>query len=153
MKYFWMTLKHKWFVLLASFKVDLPLWRAIVHDLSKFTLAELLHYDRWFFGGKTNPVGFARAWLYHQNRNPHHWEYWIVRTDHTNGKSGVVDGCLKMPDVYVREMIADWMGASKAHTGSWDMTEWLEKNLPKVRLHPATRARVEEILFELSEKD
>ena len=50
MKYFWATIRHKWYVLLASFKVDLPLWRALIHDLSKFSWAELHHYDRQFFG-------------------------------------------------------------------------------------------------------
>lgn len=149
MKYFWIALRHKWFVLLASFRVRLPLWRALTHDLSKFTRAELLPYDRWFFGAKDNPKEFARAWLHHQNHNPHHPEYWIIRSDLTDGKSGVVDGCLEMPEVHIREMIADWMGASKAHTGSWDMAKWLLEKLSRIQLHPYTRVRVNELLAEI----
>ena len=141
-KYFFITLKHKWFILLASFKTGLPIWRVIVHDLSKFTHAELSHYERQFFGDKADPQGFAIAWLHHQNANPHHWEYWITRSDHSHGESGAEDGCLPMPAIYVREMVTDWMGASKAYTGSWEMESWLLQNLPRMNLHRITRRRV-----------
>ena len=146
MKYFILTLKHKWYVLLASLRIGLPLWRAFIHDLSKFGLSELLHYNRQFYGDKGDPAGFAAAWLHHQNCNPHHWEYWITRSDHSHGGSGAVDGCLEMPPLYVREMIVDWMGASKAYTGSRDMAEWLKGNLDKIKVHPNTRKTIEEEL-------
>lgn len=145
MKYFWAAIRHKWYVLLASFKVDLPLWRALVHDLSKFSWAELPHYDRQFFGDKGDPEGWARAWLHHYHRNDHHWEHWIIYSVHSDSptrEGNIVDNCLTMPEVCVLEMVADWMGASKTHTGSWDMTEWLEKSLPKMKLHPKTRCKV-----------
>jgi len=32
MKYFILTLKHKWFVFLAGLKTKAPLWRLIIHD-------------------------------------------------------------------------------------------------------------------------
>lgn len=146
MRYFWVALKHKWYVLLAGFRVGLSLWQAVAHDLSKFSRTELPHYNRWFFVDHSDPDGWLGAWLHHQNHNPHHWEYWIVRTDHTQGKGDIVDECLPMPEKYVREMIADWLGASKAHTGSWDMSRWLSGNLGKMRLHPATRLCVAAIL-------
>lgn len=140
---FWETLLHKWFVLLASRKVGLPLWRVIVHDLSKLTKAELPHYNRQFFGDKGDALGFASAWVHHQNRNDHHWEYWITRSDYPRVVDLAIDGCLPMPTVCVREMIADWMGAGRLKTGSWDISEWLACSLPKMRLHPETRDRVE----------
>lgn len=149
MKYFWSTLRHKWFVLLAGFQVGLSLWQSITHDLSKFTRAELPHYNRWFFVDKDDPNGWLRAWLHHQNFNPHHWEHWIIRTDHTRGRGNIVDGCLPMPERYVREMIADWMGASRGYTGSWDMSEWLATNLSKMKLHPVTRQRIDSVLVKL----
>lgn len=150
MKYFWSTLKHKWFVFLAGFRVGLPLWQAITHDLSKFLKTELLHYDRQFFGDKGDQPGFAVAWLHHQNCNPHHWEYWITRSDHSKGASEAVGGCLPMPERYVREMVADWMGASKAYTGSWDMSEWLSRNLAGMKLHPMTLQHIESVLEHLN---
>ena len=149
MRYFWATLKHKWFVFLASFKVGLPLWMAIVHDLSKFSRAELPHYDRQFFGDKGDPQGFARAWLHHQNCNPHHWEYWITRSDHSKGASQAENGCLPMPEIYVREMVADWLGASKAYQGHWNLSVWVNENGPKIKLHSETENSIHDILVGL----
>jgi len=149
MHYFWATIRHKWFVFLASFKVGLPFWRVLTHDLSKFGRSELHQYNRQFFGDKGDAPGFAVAWLHHQNLNPHHWEYWITRSDHSHGESKAVNGCLPMPEIYVKEMIADWMGASKTYTGSWDMTEWLTRNLDMMQLHPNTRQEVEQQLARL----
>jgi len=156
MKYFWSTLKHKWFVFLASFRVGFPWWRAIIHDWTKFTLAELPHYNRQFFGDRGDPKSFAVAWLHHYHRNKHHWEHWIIESIHSSTKPTrdgcIVNNCLAMPDLYIREMIADWLGASMAYTGSWDMTDWLAKNMPRMALHPDTRARVNDTLDALATK-
>ena len=143
MKYFWIVIKHKWYVLLAGLRLKLPLWRALTHDLSKFTRAELPHYNRQFCGDKGDPEGFARAWLHHYHRNDHHWEAWIVESiqSHTDPTrdSCIVDNCLQMPLVCVMEMFADWLGASKAYTGSWDMDEWFDSHIEEMRFHPKTR--------------
>lgn len=131
MRYFWITVKHKWCVFLASLQTGLPLWLTLVHDLSKFTRHELPHYDRQFFGDKGDPEGFAVAWHHHIIHNPHHPEHWTYID-----KAG--DQVLPMPPVYVKEMVTDWLGASRAYTGSWDMTTWLDKNLSTMHLHPET---------------
>ena len=90
MKPYWSYLKsllrHKWFVLLAGLKVGgVPLWRLIVHDMSKFSRFEFRQYAVNFHG-QESPVDadqvsldFAYAWLHHENSNPHHWGYWIPR--------------------------------------------------------------------------
>ena len=122
------------------------------HDWTKFSLEEFPYYARQFTGDKGDPDGFARAWLHHQNNNLHHWEYWITRSGHSHGGGGIVDGCLRMPREYVLEMVADWMGASMAYTGSWDMTEWLTKNLQNIKLHPSTREDLNTILAGLGYK-
>jgi len=72
-------------------------------------------------------------------RNPHHWEYWVL-----SGRS--VEKPMEMPEKFAREMVADWMAASRAYTGSWDMHRWLCKNWNKVKLHPNTREFVLELL-------
>lgn len=150
MQYFWLTLRHKWFVFLASFKVGLPIWRALIHDWSKFLPSELPYYNRQFCGNKDDPVGFAIAWLHHYHHNSHHWEHWIVESIHSHSSPNrddcIVNNCLAMPDVCIQEMIADWLGASKAYTGSWDMQKWIIKALPKMKVHPQTR---EKVLIEL----
>lgn len=147
MQYLLLTLKHKWFVFLACKRMGVPVWRAIIHDWTKFLPAELPHYNRQFFGDKSDPDGFARAWLHHQNHNPHHWEYWITRAEHSRGRANTANGCLPMPETYVREMIADWLGASRAYTGSWDMHKWLEKNLSRIKVHPTTRDLIVRLLW------
>jgi hypothetical protein len=146
-QYFWLTVRHKWFVFLAGRRIGCPLWRLITHDLSKFGPSELRHYGRQFFGKADDPAGFIRCWIHHQNHNDHHWEYWIPRTGHNRCCPPYVDGVpVEMPEGAVLEMVADWFGASRAYEGRWPDENWpwlvgsLDKILP--RLHPMTRLRV-----------
>jgi len=142
LKYLWLTCKHKWFVFQAGRKTGAPLWRLIIHDWSKFTHGEAPHYGRQFFGDQSDPLGFSYAWLHHQRNNPHHWEYWIPLTGHNKGGYGDLEP-LPMPTWAVREMVADWMGASRAYEGKWPLSDWpwLHENWPKIspRMHPDTR--------------
>jgi hypothetical protein len=152
MKYFLLTCRHKWFVFLAGLKVGCPLWRLIVHDLSKFLPSELPHYQRQFFGKADDPAGFILCWTRHQNRNDHHWEYWIPRTGHNRCDPPFPDNVpIRMSEGAIREMVADWMGASRAYEGRWPESfswPWYEKNEPKIRerLHKETGIRVREII-------
>ncbi len=146
MRYLWLTIKHKWFVLVAGIRIGAPLWRLIVHDWTKFLPCELPHYNRQFFGDKSTPYSFMRAWLHHQNSNDHHWEYWIPRTGHNRCEPPFEDGeaMLMAPGAYM-EMIADWVGASRAYEGRWPTKgdwKWLDENLDKVTLNPITRREV-----------
>jgi hypothetical protein len=141
-KYLWLTAKHRWFVMLAGLRIGCPLWRLVTHDLSKFRLSELPHYGRQFFGNADDPSGFIRCWLRHQNRNDHHWEWWIPRTGHNRCDPPFVDGePLRMSSGAMLEMMADWMGASRAYSGSWPTPDWqwLATNNERMQLHPETR--------------
>lgn len=149
LKYVWLTCKHKWFVFRAGLRTGAPVWRLVIHDWSKFTPQEAPYYGRQFFGDKGDPLGFSYAWNHHQKVNKHHWEYWIPTTGHNRGGYG--DGePLPMPEKYAREMVADWLGASRAYEGSWPASReawpWLRENLHKIKLHPETRAHVENAL-------
>lgn len=163
-KYLKYVLRHKWFTFLASTKIKgASCWLAIIHDLSKFRPSEWVAYCRYFYGGPYRsyadfPSGlkyefdcwrisqefigqeFDVAWLKHQHRNPHHWQHWILRED--NGGTKI----MQMPCKYIKEMVADWMGAGRAITGRWEVGEWYEKNKEKILLHPNTRTYVEDIL-------
>lgn len=147
------TLRHKFFVLQAGRRTGAPFLRLLFHDLSKFTPAELPHYGRRFFGDRSDPEGFARAWLHHQNHNPHHWEYWILRTSHilSGGHPGE-NVPLEMPERYVREMVADWLAAGRAYSGEWPASPetwaWLKEARPRMRLHAATAALLDRVLLE-----
>ncbi len=144
MRYAIATIRHKWYVLLAGLHLKgIPLWRLLIHDWTKFTPAELPHYNRYFHGDKKNVLEFAAAWNHHENHNPHHWGYWIARTGKYAGQP------LPMPRAYAREMVADWMGAGRAYNRSWDMTKWLTDNLPRITLHEESRHHVSVALCEL----
>lgn len=156
MKYFWLTLKHKWFVFCAGIKIKVPIWRLLIHDWSKFLPSELPHYNRQFFGNADDPEGFISCWVKHQNRNPHHWEYWIPRTGHNRCSVPYPDNQpIVMPEVAVREMVADWLGAEKAYNGKYpDVNNWtwLKDNRKRIRLHPETQNILNRIIIELKYK-
>lgn len=80
---------------------------------------------------------FDSAWDHHQKRNPHHWQYWLLTMD-----SGETIP-MRMPSHFVREMLADWMGAGRAITGDGSIArtrEWYESNRSKIQLHKATES-------------
>lgn len=103
---------------------------------------EAVNYALATVRGETDtPSG---AWLLHQHRNPHHWQHWIIRQD--RGKVKV----LPMPDEFVREMVADWIGAGIAQGHGNDVLPWYEKNKGLMTLHPETRLKVESLLKTIS---
>lgn len=149
--------RHKWFVFRAGLKTGAPLWRLVIHDWSKLTPAEWKPYVQKFYGNWGHADSFAhaeaimasvndafdRAWLHHLHRNPHHWQHWLLQED---------DGDLKVlpiPEHFIREMVADWMGAGRAITGRWEVAEWYTKNRTVIRLEPVTRTEVEKLISRL----
>jgi hypothetical protein len=135
------VLLHKWYVFVAGRRLRVPLWRLLIHDLSKFSLSEFGPYARHFYGGETNKNDFTAAWNHHKLHNSHHWEYWI----------SVEGNTLPMPIICVHEMVADWFAAGKAYNGSWpnpkDYT-WYKTNRPRMNLHQSTEFRIGLVLAE-----
>jgi len=103
-KYLKYVLKHKWYVFIECCKMGIPL-RGLLHDLSKLLPSEFIPYARYFYGtwmeesewhgDKRNYVPWERtemgiseafdlAWLKHQKRNKHHWQYWLLVMDSSN---------------------------------------------------------------------
>ena len=150
LKYILLKMKHKWFVFQAGLKTKAPLWRLVIHDWSKFTFAEAPYYARQCYGDKGDFIGFMRALNHHLKSNPHHWEYWVIVSGHGDYPDGAA---LPMPERFIREMVADWMGATRTHTGSWpkSLNEWVwwQNNFEKINLHIETRERVLQIVEEL----
>jgi len=153
LRYGWYVLRHKWFVLAECFKIGL-FWRGLTHDLSKLLPSEYLPYADFFYGKKakqvrdetgyykptdTGHVGFDFAWLLHQKRNDHHWQWWVLPEDDGGEK------VLPMSDAAVREMVCDWRGAGRAQ-GTPDTLAWYYKNKDKMRLHDASRNAVETLI-------
>ncbi|MDD3269907.1 MAG: DUF5662 family protein, partial [Syntrophomonadaceae bacterium] len=83
---------------------------------------------------------YAMAWLVHQKRNRHHWQWWVLYGE-VNGPSAIA-----MPDQYIKEMVADWWGAGRAQ-GQPDIINWYQANYCKMLLHQSTRERVEYLLL------
>jgi hypothetical protein len=83
---------------------------------------------------------FDRAWLKHQHRNAHHWQHWVIREDQGGTKT------LEIPEPYVREMVADWLGAGRAITGKWEAAEWYLRNAEKMLLSYRAQMLVEMVL-------
>lgn len=87
LRFMWSLLRHKWFVLRAGRLTGVPLWRLIIHDYSKFSTNEFAAYARNFHGDYSQSpndrervsLDFTYAWLHHENRNPHHWGYYVSR--------------------------------------------------------------------------
>ena len=150
MKYFLLTLRHKWFVFVAGKRFGVSFIRLLMHDWSKFLPDELPYYGRQFCGPGDDPDGYIKCWLRHQNRHEHHWEYWVPRTGHSRCNPPYPDNePLQMPEAAVREMIADWAGASRAYNGYWPDYKnwnWVEENLPRMKLHIKTRALIVDIV-------
>ena len=109
----------------------------ILHDITKFSKDEWTPYVNRFFRHHDNKSQFYRALCHHYENNPHHWNFWI---DPVTNKPN------DMPTYFIREMLADWMGASRVKTGSYDITNWYAKNQTKIKLHPITRIVVESLI-------
>lgn len=150
LKYLRYVLLHKWYVFLACWRLGVPLHQAILHDWTKFLPCEWFPYATWFYHPDNEiwsdwyeaerKAAFNRAWLHHQNANPHHWQYWLLIEDDTG-----VPAALEMPDRFIREMVADWYGAGMA-MGKPDLWGWYTKNADGMTLTRKTRCRVVTLL-------
>lgn len=146
LRYLKVVCRHKWFVFRAGLRTGAPLWRLAIHDWSKFSPAEYGAYARRFCTGRAgqldnaaDPTKFHLAWTHHWHKNPHHWEHWLIIIDNELHPT-------RMPHKLVREMVADWMGAGRAYTGSWNVAEWYEKNKDRMLLHDQVRLQVENLI-------
>lgn len=170
-QYFKYVLRHKWHVLIEGLKLDVPIWILILHDWDKFLPDEWIPYAQCFYapnGAKQYKPddSFSIAWALHQHRNKHHWQYWLNADDYPlphspvmvwdKGNASIIDIYKRkvynwngeisirepMPEVYAREMLADWRGAGRA-LGNPDTKAWYLANKDNMKLHPNTRAWIE----------
>jgi hypothetical protein len=165
LRYLWYVLRHKWFVGVECVHVGLY-WRALTHDLSKFLPSEFLPYVDHFYGRRlgrqrdstgyykptdTGDAAFDFAWLLHQHRNDHHWQWWAPAAD-----AGECDALavFEMSERARLEMLCDWCGASRAqgHGGWGGVVEWYDKNKGSMYLGLKTRRWVERTLCVVSEQ-
>jgi hypothetical protein len=157
LRYLRYVVLHRWFVTVECFRRGLY-WRGLVHDLSKFLASEWFAYAEHFHGRyacqwrdatgyykptTTGDEAFDLAWCFHQNRNDHHWQWWVTIED---GSGAAIP--LPMSRAARLEMVCDWVGASRAqgHGGLFGpagVGAWYAKHRGKIFLHPETREWVE----------
>ena len=155
-KYLRYIARHKWYVFVECCKLGIP-WRGFIHDWHKLLPSEFAPYVKHFYGNlpkwdevnhamptysyrntkEGNKKRFDFAWLLHQKRGKHHWQWWILREDDGDYK------VFPMPDNYRKEMLADWRGAGRAITGKDDTVNWYQANKDKMILHERTREWIE----------
>lgn len=169
-KYLKYVLRHKWYCMEACFKN--PSWLCevwilgIIHDWSKFRPSEWFPYAEYFYGfygvnwsqkkhggcgdeiklHKKISYCFDKAWLLHQHRNKHHWQYWVLRED--DGGTKLLD----MPDRYILEIVADWYAAGMAIAKRPEISPWYEQNKSRIMLSDRTRKILETVIKNFDER-
>lgn len=112
------------------------------HDASKYESDEYDAYCNYFYpsaGFEKDEAAFDEAWLLHQKRNPHHWQYWILIKD--EGVTELID----MPIRYICEMLCDWHSFTLRNPESTAYKWWMD-NKDKMMLSPNTRDFIESII-------
>ena len=116
------------------------------HDLSKWGVEEFLQYENFFYGEHTEKVTeeFDKAWLHHQNTNPHHWQYWVLIRD--DGSITPLD----IPDEYIQEMVSDWGSFAWNNRTGDALLEWYSTNNKNMILSENTRRKVDELVMHVA---
>ena len=156
-KHFSTITRHRHKVIVHCFMAGI-FWQGLRHDLSKYSPAEFIPGAKNYLGDKSpnekerERYGFSRAWLHHQGRNKHHFEYWIDVS--LNKEEGLVGN--KMPVNYVAEMLCDRIAACEVYRGknytSAAPMEYYEFTKKYITIHPETRALLEKLLTILKDE-
>lgn len=136
------TTKHRFWVAryLVPFALRL-LWRALVHDLSKYTPSEAPGFGRISdtanveYGSdeyKRRLAAEKPTIQRHQARNPHHPEHW------PNGYAdmGALDRI---------EMVADWLGASRRYKQRGDFLDSLHISQERYSIEPGEMVQIRKL--------
>lgn len=121
------------------------------HDVSKNDREEYVAYDAYFYGGNRSyevVQNFRYAWLRHMHKNPHHWQYWVLLNDEPEEGEIILD----MPYRYILEMVCDWWAFSWKSGRLEEIFSWYDKHKDYMKLSPATRKTVEDILSKIKAK-
>ena len=140
----WYLARHKYWVLIFGIKLGVPIWRLIIHDLDKFYPSKWTGYANYYFNPKKQSdfvEKYNLACNGHQKLAKHHWQYWIL----IDNFADLIP--LKIPDKYLREMVADWLSAAKCKTGTINnIAGWYQTNKENLILNKESRSNLEIIL-------
>ncbi len=148
--------RHRHLVIRHCYKCGI-LWQGLRHDLSKYSPTEFLEGIVYFRPDRSPNMGarlhkgYSRAWLHHQGRNKHHFEYWNDYNMKTRKKEPV-----RMPVRYVVEMFCDRVAASKIYFADRysdaKPLQYFEKGRGKRFMHPTTSAQLEKLITMLRDE-
>ena len=157
-KHFKTITYHKYLVAQGCFKVGLY-WQGIVHDLSKYSPTEFMEGVRYYQGTRSpnnaerEDKGYSAAWMHHQGRNRHHYEYWV---DYSVKGGRGIRVPVPMPDRYIAEMVMDRIAACKVYQGAAytdaSPLEYYYCGTDRAPMHPVTRRKLVQMLKMLAEK-
>ena len=155
-KHFVTITRHRHLVIRHCYHCGI-LWQGLRHDLSKYSPTEFLEGIRYYRPdrspnmGAREANGYSRAWLHHQGRNKHHFEYWVDYSMKSKRKEPV-----QMPVRYVVEMLCDRIAASKIYFDKeYDDTkpyQYFDKARKRRYMHPTTSAMLEKLLVMLRDQ-
>lgn len=117
------------------------------HDSSKYQSDEYYAYLNHFYPSDKYPDdedAYGMAWLLHQHRNPHHWQYWVLPNDDGSIRS------LDIPFSEVCNMLCDWHSFS-AKDPSSTAQKWYADNGSKMQLSDETKRLIDELIIYLGE--
>ena len=146
---------HKLEVMKNCFRVGLYK-QGLLHDLSKYSFSEFIPGVKYYQDGNRSPnnaqreaEGCSTAWLHHNGRNKHHYEYWI---DYP--AKGLIG--MEMPVNYVIEMFCDRVAASKIYNKDKytdaDSLNYFKRGMDHYIINPNTKKLLYSLLVMLSEK-
>ena len=131
--------------------MDLDWHMEFGHDQSKNEPDEYEAYDAYFYGRNRSykvVQDFRKAFLLHINRNPHHWQHWILINDDPNEEEIAMD----MPYEYILEMVCDWWSFSWAKGDLNEIFNWWEEHEKYIKISVKTRQTVIDILSSIKIK-
>lgn len=155
-KHFTTITKHRHAVIRHCAKAGI-LGQGLLHDLSKYSPIEFWNGARYYQGTRSPNAkerevnGYSAAWLHHQGRNRHHFEYW----HDFNVESRRVEP-VKMPLKYVAEMFCDRIAASKIYKGKeykdTNPLDYFNNGNARLSMHPETADFLEKLLIMLAKE-
>lgn len=145
---------HRFYVFKLCCKVGIP-FQGLTHDLSKYSLSELIPSVKYFTDGKKSPLaeeksikGYSLAWLHHKGRNKHHFEYWYDYNARV--KTPII------PFKYMKEMICDRVSASKVYYkdnyNNNRALEYFNSQKDKIKMDKRLISFLEEVFIRLSKE-
>ncbi len=150
---------HRKLVRRSCFQVGLYR-QGLLHDLSKYSPSEFWVGVKYFQGDRSpnnaerEDIGYSSAWLHHQGRNKHHYEYW---RDYMVTPDGPAILPVPMPDRYIVEMCMDRIAACKTYqkdryTDASPLKYYQNGAKRGNLLHPQTAEKLEMLLTMLAQK-